>query len=195
MKTTTFYYIRILFVILAITWLTSLFFLRSTGFAKESFHNTRVEEEFEDGSIIIWSGVSSISNKRHEYTILRGDGLSPSELETLSKVREGKVIIQAKKRFIAYVVCGTLFFITLIPLLFSVTFYSDDHAELNNHRISVYKNILLFFGYSDQEVKEIILYLKEHVSLTESSYRCHQEKGTYYRLIQLTREFLSTKQN
>lgn len=194
MKTTTFYYIRILFVILAITWLTSLFFLGSTSFAKELFHDTRVEKEFEDGSII-WSGVSSISNKRREYTILRGTGLTCAELETISAVKEGDVITQTTNRYVAYIVCGAILFPVLIPLLFSVTFYSDDHAELNNHRISVYKNILLFFGYSDQEVKEIILYLKEHVSLSESSYRCCQRKGTYYRLIQLTKEFLLTKQN
>lgn len=194
MKTTTFYYIRILFVILAITWLTSLFFLDSTSFAKELFHDTRVEKEFEDGSII-WSGVSSISNKRREYTILGGDGLTSTELETISMVKDGKVITRMTNRYMAYIVHGAILFSVLIPLLFCVTFYSDDHAELNNHRISVYKNILLFFGYSDQEVKEIILYLKEHVSLTEYSYRYHQDKGTYYRLMQLTKEFLSTKQN
>lgn len=194
MKTTTFYYIRILFVILAITWLTSLFFLDSTSFAKESFNDTRVEKEFEDGSII-WSGVSSISNKRREYTILRGDGLTSTELKTISMVKDGKVITRMTNRYIAYFVGGAILFPVLIPLLFSVTFYSDDHAELNNHRISVYKNILLFFGYSDQEVKEITLYLKEHVSLSEYSYRHCQKKGTYYKLVQLTREYLSTKQN
>lgn len=194
MKTTTFYYIRILFVILAFAWLGSIPLINSTSFAKESFHDTRVEKEFEDGSII-WSGVSSISNKRREYTILRGDGLSSTELETISMVKEGKVITRMTNRYIAYFVCGAIFFPVLIPLLFSVTFYSDDHVELNKHRISVYKNILLFFGYSDQEVEEIILYLEKHVSLTVRNYEYCQRKGTYYWLIQLTKEFLSTRQN
>jgi hypothetical protein len=194
MKTTTFYYIRILAVILALAWLTSIPLIRSTSFAKESFHETRVEKEFEDGSII-WSGVSSISNKRREYTILRGGGLSSVELETISKVKEGKVITRTTNRYIGYFVCGVILFPILIPLLFSVSFDSDDHVELNKHRISVYKNILLFFGYSDQEVEEIILYLKENVSLTRDNYYNYRRKGTYYWLIQLTKEFLSTKQN
>ena len=193
------YYLRSFFVILFFLCVCLLPKFSSFEFFNTLYSSTRIEKELDDGSII-WSGVSSRSEQREEFTISRGSGFTTGQLELISRIKHGEVIERFNGRFAGYAAFVFSVLPVLIMLMYcAIIFDREDYEFLNKHRLWVFKKVLLFLGYSDQEVSEIGVYLSRYVPLPNntlhSAMAVPAEKGTYISLIRLTKDFFNQKQN